>query len=125
MVRPIQATLSKGLFDDQSLFFRMRQSCLTEEQKTRMKEQTERASAERNLAKLRLHVSKLRLSIPMTDDQAKRLLELVRKEFENTPADLHRDSLAFAMEKIPDSSLVPFLDQSQIHSLKKRFPSRQ
>ncbi len=123
VISPVQQRLANGVIDQDSMTERILQSLLNEEQQTKYTEfQRQRHAAQFN-AILRMTISDLEKSVPLTEKQRDRLIKIAQGQ--KLPANAFDQQQLqayvgyFSLATISDQELGDLLDEQQLRTLRK------
>ncbi len=114
-IQPLQQRLNKGLFDQQSLFFKVLQQTLTDQQRDSYQREASLRSERRAAAAVRVAMVEFEHLIPLTHVQRERLSELLLKH--SPPVEIASGYLKYLMHyrmsQIEESEIEGLFDETQ------------
>jgi hypothetical protein len=121
LIAPIQAQWNTGLVTPQSLFVSVLQNILTDDQKSKLRDEEARRVEERNRVHAMSMIKMIEHSVPLNDKQRKSLLDLVVEQTKKVRVDSHLQQYISiqAATKLSDESLATVLDASQLKSFRQ------
>jgi hypothetical protein len=121
-IQPLQTELSSGLFGEDSLFAKTVKRTLSEEQAIKFENVVRQRSLARYQSTVAWCVVQLDKSVGLSDNQRRRLVELLVKETK-PPRRFGQNDYWFMMlqaSKLPESKLKPILDDVQWRFLQRQ-----
>lgn len=120
-IAPIQGQWNTGLVSPQSLFVSVLQRILSEDQKSKLREEEERRSVEKNRVHAMSMIKMIEHSVPLTDKQRNKLLDLVVEQTKEVRVDSHLQQYISiqAATQLSDENLAEFLDASQLKGFRQ------
>ncbi|WP_068141328.1 hypothetical protein [Roseimaritima ulvae] len=120
-IQPLQQRLNQGLFDEQSLFHKVLQQTLTDQQRKSYQREAELRAERRAVAAVRVAMVEFEHMIPLTHEQRERLSALLLKYA--PPAKIASGYLKYLMHyrmsQIDESEIDGLFDEAQHEAFKK------
>lgn len=122
ITQPLQMKLNAGIFDEKSLFHKVRKRLLKPEQVTKYEEVESERRRFRYEASVGMAVSKIEQGMPLRDEQRNQLLKLLLEETRPPKIFGQHDYyvVMFQASKIPEKKLRPIFDDAQWRALSKQ-----
>jgi len=120
-IGPIQQRWNSGLLGNDSLFVSMLRNLLSEEQKAALSQEGKRRIEERSRFHAMSMIKMIEHSIPLTEKQRQRFLELVIEQTTKVRVDAHLEQYTSlkATTQLSDEILGSFLDASQLTTFRQ------
>ena len=120
-IGPVQQRWNAGVIGTDSLFFSILQSILDDKQKEALRLEGKRRLEERYRFHAMSMIKMIEHSIPLTDKQRQRLLELVMEQTMKVHLDAHFEQYISlqAATKLSDETLGSFMDTTQLDTFRQ------
>lgn len=120
-IRPLQARLHAGLFEQTSFFRKVLKRLLTDEQSSRYEQADWEQTQYRYNARLSLVVSMMERTMPLRAEQREQFIQVLKEETKPPYAFGQYDYyvVLYQLAKIPDQKLKPIFDDAQWKVLKE------
>jgi hypothetical protein len=120
-IAPLQSQWNTGLVTPQSLFVSVLQRVLTEDQKSKLRDEEARRSEEKNRVHAMAMIKMIEHSVPLNDKQRKMLLDMVVEQTKMVRVDAHLQQYVSiqAATKLSEDSLATVLDATQLKNFRQ------